>query len=459
MSKELRRIDVHCHFFNRKELSALMLIDIMNMIKHAEISLSKANTTQNVNEARQLSRSVRSSISFFLTSLKKPKQIYKKLSNYEKGYIFVPLMLDAFWLVKSPKTSDPHIRQNDVISIVNEELSNISDSLKNITKRKSISNEKRHISIKMRRIADSLSKILKKNTFKAVPKINASVDNFPEQEKEIIELQEEHPDDIMPFFSVDPRRASNFKKKEDGSYDITPLTDKLKINGGHFYGFKLYTPFGYSPTHPMLMKMYEYCEEHNIPIIAHVSGSGATTLANKLYIEGHIYKNENLHEVKGIWEFDNKNLFARDRILEHSERLNHPMLWEYILDKYPNLKIDLAHFGHLPHSMEWTNYIWRMMNKKKEDGTFAYPNLYTDLANIPDKDTLFMFHNRYFTQEKELQCRFMYGSDYYMNLVYLNDMKDYCENFTNVFTAEEFDLISKDNPRKFLNITFDEHQG
>ena len=76
----MRRIDVHCHFFNRKELSALMLLNIIHMIRHAEISLSGTNTNQNVNEARQISKSVKSSISFFMTSLKSPKQIYKKIN-------------------------------------------------------------------------------------------------------------------------------------------------------------------------------------------------------------------------------------------------------------------------------------------------------------------------------------------------------------------------------------------
>ncbi|MBO6006262.1 MAG: amidohydrolase family protein [Paludibacteraceae bacterium] len=453
----MRRIDVHCHFFNRKELSALMLLNIIHMIRNAEISLSGTNSNQNVNEARQISKSVKSSISFFMTSLKSSKQIFKKINGYEKGYIFAPLMLDAYWLTQSPKTNDPHVRQDDIMEVVKNELDNISDSMQNITKRKSISTEKRHLSIEMRRITDSFRRLLNKKTFEDVPKLNSSVDNFPKQEAEIVALQTAYPDDIMPFYAVDPRRASNFVKKADGSYDITPITDKLKINGGHFTGFKLYTPCGYSPTHPMLMKMYEYCEQNNVPIIAHVSGSGATTLANKLYIEGHVYKDQKIHEVNQVWEFDNKNLFARDRILEHSERLNHPMLWEYILNKYPKLKIDLAHFGHLPHSMEWTNYIWGMMKKKDKDGAWAYPNLYTDLACIPDRDTLFTFHNRYFITEKELQCRFLYGTDYYMNLVYLNDMKDYCDNFVNVFTNEEFDKISITNPRKFLNLPDEEN--
>ena len=448
----MRRIDVHCHFFNRKELSALMLLNIIHMIRNAEISLSGTNSSQNVNEARQISKSVKSSISFFMTSLKSPKQIYKKINSYEKGYIFAPLMLDAYWLTQSPKTDEPHVRQDDIMGVVKNELDNISDSLQNIAKRKTISTEKRHLSIETKRITDSFRRLLSKKTFEDVPKLNSSMDNFPLQEAEIVALQEAYPKDIMPFYAVDPRRASNFSKNSDGTYDISPITKKLKINGGHFTGFKLYTPCGYSPTHPMLMKMYEYCEQNNVPIIAHVSGSGATTLANKLYIEGHVYKDQELHEVNRVWEFDNKNLFARDRILEHSERLNHPMLWEYILNTYPKLKIDLAHFGHLPHSMEWTNYIWSMMKKKDKDGNYAYPNLYTDLACIPDRDTLFTFHNRYFAIEKELQCRFLYGSDFYMNLVYLNDMSDYCENFVNVFTAEEFDLISITNPRKFLNL-------
>ncbi|MBR6803292.1 MAG: hypothetical protein IKM57_00100, partial [Paludibacteraceae bacterium] len=191
----MRRIDAHCHFFNRKELSALMLLNIIHMIRHAEISLSGTNTNQNVNEARQISKSVKSSISFFMTSLKSPKQIYKKINSYEKGYIFAPLMLDAYWLTQSPKTDEPHVRQDDIMGVVKNELDNISDSLQNIAKRKTISTEKRHLSIETKRITDSFKRLLSKKTFEDVPKLNSSVDNFPLQETEITALQEAYPND------------------------------------------------------------------------------------------------------------------------------------------------------------------------------------------------------------------------------------------------------------------------
>lgn len=453
MDKEQKtRIDVHCHFFNRKELSALMLLDILHMIKSAEISLTTGSKPQNVNEARQLSRSAKSSISFFMTSLKQPRQIYKKLTGYEKGYVYVPLMLDSYWLTQSPKTNTPYVPQADVITVIRQELENIGESLQNIGKRKSLTNEKRRVSIEIKRIASSFAKLLNKKTFSKAPLRGSTADNFANQEEEIAALQEEYPETIFPFYCVDPRRATNYIELSNGKYDISPVTNKLKINGGHFAGIKLYTPCGYSPTHPMLMCLYKYCEEHEVPIVAHVSGSGVTTLSNELYLTGDIYKDGELHHVDGVWTFENKNLFSRDRILEHSERLNHPMLWEKVLEAYPRLRIDLAHFGHIPHSMEWTNYIWTMMKRKNADGTYKYPNLYTDFANIPDRDALFTFHNRYFMQDGDLQSRFMYGSDYYMNLIYLNDMNEYVENFRNVFTDEEFDMISIENPARFLGL-------
>lgn len=449
----LRPIDVHCHFFNRKEVSALMLISIIRMVKNAEIILSGKNSSESNNrQARQLSRNARSSLAFLMTSMQSPKRIFKKLSSYEKGFIFAPLMLDIHWLTQSPKNKEPYVRQTDVFSTIHAELDNISSAFQHIGGRRDATLEQRRISVEFRRIASSLHRLVSKKTFRDLPFINSSIDNFPQQEQQLTELALSHPNDILPFYAVDPRRSSHFSIKDDGSYDIEPLTRKLRINGGAFVGFKLYTPCGYSPTHPMLMTLYDYCEKHNVPIIAHVSGSGVTTLANELHIEGHVYLDGRLQQVNEVWHFDNKNLFARDRILEHSERLNHPMLWEYVLNHFPHLKINLAHFGHLPHSLEWTNYIWRMMCRRNADGAFLYPNLYTDFANIVSLSTLSEFHDRYFVTEPLLQNRFLYGSDYYMNLVYLNDMNDYVDNFHRIFSPEEFNLISVINPRRFLSL-------
>lgn len=430
-----------------------MLISIIRMVKNAEIILSGRNSSESNNrKARQLSRNARSTLAFLMTSMKSPKRIFRKLNSYEKGFIFTPLMLDIHWLTQSPKDNEPYIRQTDVFSTIHAELNNISQAFQHIGGRRNASLEERRIAIEFRRITASLHRLVSRKTFHDLPFINSSIDNFPQQEAQLTELASAQPDDILPFFSVDPRRSSLFSVNNEGEYDISQLTRRLHINGGVFRGFKIYTPCGYSPTHPMLMTLYAYCEEHNVPVIAHVSGSGVTTLANQLYIDGHIYIDGKLQLVNGIWEFKNKNLFARDRILEHSERLNHPMLWEYVLNHFPHLKIDLAHFGHLPHSLEWTNFIWRMMCRRNADGSFAYPNLYTDFANIVDTSSLIQFHDRYFITEPQLQSRFLYGSDYYMNLVYLNDMDNYLEHFRQVFSPDELFRISVINTRQFLNL-------
>lgn len=448
-----RRIDVHCHLFNRKVFSALMAFGILRMIKDAEIELKRSKS---IVERRRLTRSVRSSVSFFLTALKSQRGILSDIQKYEKNYIFAPLMLDTYWISQSPKTNISKSAEKNIAAVLRKELDRLIVSIDRRAISRKATLDSRFSFFALKRIAIRLRRVLK-NQEQEKEEIIAEKcgisDTYPLQEKLMEDLVANNPTIVYPFFSVDPRRTSNYARCEDGSFDISSLTDRLKINGGIFQGFKLYTPCGYSPTHPMLMALYDYCEAHEVPIIAHVSGSGVTTFANELFIEGDIYKDGQLIANNGIWTFTNKQLFSRDRILEHSERLNHPMLWEKVLTTHPFLKLDMAHFGHLPHTNEWTEYIWnKLLLKKNARGEYAFPNLYIDFACIPDLETLSDFHDDYFCKQKDLQCRFMYGSDYYMNLVYLKSMRDYCNNFKQVFSNEEFDAISIDNPCEFLGL-------
>lgn len=450
-----RPIDIHCHLFNRKEASLLMIFDIIQLIRNAEIVLSKDDAMgKHKEEAKQMTKSAKSSVLFFLTVLKTPQKLLKTMRAAEKDFLFAPLMLDLYWILQYSQDEKSFVekQESSFLPLVFKELDKIASSLQRVVQQRNVSSERRKLSLEMKRLIVSVKNALTQENKLGQALRTLLTDNFANQEKQLVDLYHHHEDELFPFFSVDPRRTTNYKLKRNGQYDLSLLTKRLKINGGIFSGFKLYTPCGYSPTHPMLMALYEYCEKNQVPVIAHCSGSGVTTFASNLYVEGHIYKDGKLIEHKGIWQFDDNKLASRKRILEHSERLNHPMLWEHVLKNFPNLKIDLAHFGHLPNSWEWTDYIFNLLKQKNEDGEWTYPNLYTDLACIPHIDTLKKIRENYFLDTPALQSRFLYGSDYYMNLVYLNNLEEYYNNFISTFAPDEFQLISIDNTYRFLGI-------
>lgn len=449
-----KRIDIHCHFFNRKELSVFMLLDIARMLSRAELTLRESRRdVRREREAQHLSRGVRSALLFAVTSMLSPKRILGKLKRKEEGFAFCPLTLDLYGLTRKQEDEEDALVNTDrLIDLVREEVEKVSERSAKLSEEKGQTLGRRGMAIELRRMGGMLKKLLSKRAYHSTWIGGKTPDGFGRQVEEMERLARERATEIFPFYSVDPRRESNYKVRTDGTYDLTPITSKLRRNGGVFVGFKLYTPLGYSPTHPMLMAMYAYCEREGVPVIAHVSGSGLTTLANRLWVEGDVYEDGEVKEVRGVWRFKERGLMSRERVLEHCETLNHPMLWEKVLRRFPNLKIDLAHFGHLPGTTAWTREIWRLMTERREDGSWAFPNLYTDLSNIPTEEGLRRMREAFFVKEEDLKRRFLYGSDYYMNMIYERDMEEYAEHFKRVFTSEEWDMMTIENPRRFLSV-------
>jgi predicted TIM-barrel fold metal-dependent hydrolase len=100
-----------------------------------------------------------------------------------------------------------------------------------------------------------------------------------------------------------------------------------------FRGVKLYPPPGYKPydeeyatQYPELLEIYAYLESEQIPIAAHCTPYG---------LGGYPHK-------------DKDGIFAD------------PDNYEYLLEKYTNLKLCLAHFGG---NSEWRDYLERPWEK------------------------------------------------------------------------------------------------
>jgi predicted TIM-barrel fold metal-dependent hydrolase len=185
--------------------------------------------------------------------------------------------------------------------------------------------------------------------------------NYKQQIEDLESLSEKY-ENVKPFFSVDPRRE--YKAQVN---TIENLKQKLLGTKPKFSGVKLYAPAGFSPTDPVLMGtdnqegVYELCLKNKIPITVHNSNGGFACLSNILNVRGHVNLNNVVLEMNGPLKFYNRFFSLRLKevsraIPERAKILNHPKLWQLVLEKYPELTINFAHFGGSGQIMEYINY-------------------------------------------------------------------------------------------------------
>jgi predicted TIM-barrel fold metal-dependent hydrolase len=166
---------------------------------------------------------------------------------------------------------------------------------------------------------------------------------FNYQLKLISDLSIEHFGALMPFAMVDPRRTR-----------ASDLTQRCLEELG-FLGLKMYPALGYHPdpdsvyndpqTNDELNKIYDYCSRNHIPITTHCSPGGA-------------YSNDVL------------------KLKEVRSEFTRPANWAGVLKKYPDLYLNLAHFGgdlaQIKDPASWACQIREIIWK--------WPNVYADLA-------------------------------------------------------------------------------
>jgi predicted TIM-barrel fold metal-dependent hydrolase len=184
---------------------------------------------------------------------------------------------------------------------------------------------------------------------------------------------------VIPFAAVDPRRP--------GVLDM--LRDLVETKG--FQGIKVYPNLGYKPEHPVLMEIWRYAEEKNLPVMTHCSRGGPLG--------------------KGV---------SRDDL----DNFTSPACWLPVLRRFPALRVCLAHFGG---EAEWERYFgdgWQAGQPNESRSWLAdildhiksgeFPNLYTDISY-----TIFRFDEyapvvKVFLSDPLLRQRVLFGSDFYM---------------------------------------------
>jgi predicted TIM-barrel fold metal-dependent hydrolase len=294
--------------------------------------------------------------------------------------------------------------------------------------------------------------IRKRTISRGLEGLSGEADGFYEQIVQLKDLKNtpKYKDRIFPFLAVDPRRPG--------------ILEYMRQNVGKgkmFIGVKLYTPNGYSPTDPLLFGsagssdcVYSFCEKNKIPITAHNSFGGFATFVDKVEVSGDIYTGRGIKHLEK--EFVNFRISLVNNpgkaIKERALALNHPSLWEKVLEKYPGLYLNLAHFGggerlgmaidniNDPESGNWSKKIIELIQK--------YKNAYTDVSCYSDFGVLEKLKSS--AIYIKISPKIMYGSDYYLLLLFENDFKKNIKTFREIFTTD-FDILSRDNPGKFLS--------
>lgn len=234
----------------------------------------------------------------------------------------------------------------------------------------------------------------------------------------ISEIAGKRPGQIMPFIMFDPRRRG-------GSELIRTALEKMG-----FLGVKMYPPLGYHPDpssffndaemNRQLRDIYEYCERESIPITTHCSRGGA-------------YSGDLM------------------RCKELVRRFCQPSSWKGVLDKYPKLYLNFAHFGgnedflDIDHQESWSHTIREFMR--------VYGHVYADVSYhepaLWEKTSAHYFDVlQRLMKDPVVKNRIVFGTDWLMTRHTWNE-SDYVDAFR-ALPAASLRQIAFENPLRFL---------
>jgi predicted TIM-barrel fold metal-dependent hydrolase len=250
----------------------------------------------------------------------------------------------------------------------------------------------------------------------------------------------------------------------------------------YFSGIKLYPALGFFPFDPRLEELYRYAEANNLPVMTHCTRVGSQYIGNQ--IESLIADSPAMMNIPGKANILAAKTSIEQRIAEYKRRgwiknskigdndlacdlFGHPENYIPILEKFPNLKICLAHMGgsnEVVKSVDkkskldqirqvdpdsWFEHIERMMKQ--------YLNLYTDVSyTLSDFDNskiavlqkTITFLNTPDGQGKQLGDRVLFGTDFFMTEQERRESELY--GITQNILPTWWDIIGRDNTQKYL---------
>ncbi|WP_343658870.1 amidohydrolase family protein [Chryseobacterium sp.] len=256
-----------------------------------------------------------------------------------------------------------------------------------------------------------------------------------EQVAELKLLSEKHP--VLPFFVCDPRRADLESDKEN----LYSLFNLAFSQHRPFFGIKIYPALGYDPCDYRLWPIYEICEKYKIPVLSHCGGESITTdIVNDLT----------------IYEGDKKVLHTKMNRKEVGYSLNDPKRWSFVLEKFPKLKLNIAHFGGYETWSKPSKVIYNGQTRKETIFDFMqnYENVYADFSYNLIETNLSKNLREVLGTDQIIRERTLFGTDYWVVSKegdLLKEQREFLtiidDNFSGLKLSE---LLTIDNPKKYL---------
>jgi predicted TIM-barrel fold metal-dependent hydrolase len=258
------------------------------------------------------------------------------------------------------------------------------------------------------------------------------------QLEQMVAIKRQYDERVIPFMSLDPRRP--------GLLELA----KLYVDLG-FGGFKLYPPLGFFPFDERLDEVYAFAESQGLPVITHCSPGG-------IYWRGKITSELRIHPKTG------ERLEGRNNA-EFARNFSHPSNYQYVLEKFPKLKICLAHFGG---GEEWDKYLenrWPPVDVERRlkglppigpvswlstivEMMEKYDTLYADIAYTAHEER-FLPVIKVMLNTPELREKILYGSDCYMVLLDKSE-RAFSINVRGYLGEDDYRQMAEINPQVFL---------
>ncbi len=433
-------VDVHCHLFNKDILSRWLRILIA--VAESEPFVPTSNwLNADLKRASHLDFLKRLKMFLDIGTKEDSTAVYDEMiKTYGGAYRSVPLMLDIAYISTADEYKammEEFLKEDWLLSRLDSLVDNLRDNSDDRGKKELAGIEAiREAAREVKEMYYGFKEHARKVKGEMLIPVFDVRNSFQTQIDQLTALKNKCGDMVYPFLSVDPRRP-----------DILEIVKKLVGRENIFHGIKLYPPIGFSPTDPVLFGdggLYAYCQEKRIPVTSHCSLGGFATYADKATVSGHIYdvKTNALRKVSNqTIEFE-CHFFPQvhKAIEERAQTLNNPDIWKLVVERYPDLYLNLAHLGG--KSEDWRTKILNMMDDKNR--------LYSDLACHTNPLVLQSIKAKIFDgQLSPAMSRIMYGSDYYILILFTSDFGKYLHSFEETF-ASCFDAISAVNAEEFL---------
>lgn len=231
---------------------------------------------------------------------------------------------------------------------------------------------------------------------------------------------------IYPFIFIHPERPM-----------LYTLVKKY-MEKEHFAGLKMYPPLGYYPFDKRLDLVLSYAEQYSIPVTTHCARGG-------VYFKGDI--KDHRHPITGKEVPKSKNKFLTDTYTD-------PDNYRFLLSKFPDLKINLAHFGGFD---EWEKYLANtIIDEDGEVNWFTkvseiirgHENVYSDVSyTLFNKELIPLL--KIALTDPTLKNKILFGSDFYMTEIEESE-RAFSINLRASLGESDFKLIAQENPDLFL---------